>query len=510
MPLSMELGIDLGTTRTIVAIHDRGNFPVVAFSAADGDLVEHYPTVSADVDGELVHGLDAEVAEREGAPSLRSWKRLLGHTRQDEVIRIGSVETSPIALVTSFLLSLKRDLLTRSNVAKLLKEPLSAVISVPANAHSTQRFVTLDGFRRAGFTVRAVINEPSAAGIEYAHRHKNTLSSRREHVIVYDLGGGTFDAALVYIAAGHHDIAMTTGIAELGGDDFDAQLCAMALEKVGLPFPVSPQDRADLLRECRAVKESVHPNTKRIVLELEALRGVHDDPVVIPVQDFYERTRPLVVQTLEALEPIVEALRDEEQLGGDLAGIYMVGGASGLPVVPRVVKERFGRRVHRSPHPAAATAMGCAILAASEQATENLVLSERFSRHFGVFREADQGQKSVFDPVFQKGTLMPPTGDGPLVATRRYRAAHNVGHFRFVESAYVDDGGDPTGDITPHAEILFPFAQGLEPGTLHRVPIDRLPGEGPWIEERYEVDHAGVIAVTIANLDAGRAARFVL
>lgn len=506
----MELGIDLGTTRTIVAIHDRGNFPVVAFTGADGDQVEHYPTVSADVDGELVHGLDAEVAERDGAPSLRSWKRLLGHTRQDEIIRIGSVETSPIALVTSFLEALKRDLLTRSNAAKLLAEPLSCVISVPANAHSTQRFVTLDGFRRAGFSVRAVINEPSAAGIEYAHRHKNTLSSRREHVIVYDLGGGTFDAALVYIAGGHHDIAMTTGIAELGGDDFDAQLCAMALEKVGLPFPVSSQDRADLLRECRAVKESVHPNTKRIVLELDALRGAHNDPVVIPVQDFYERTRPLVVQTLEALEPIVEALRDEEQLGGDLAGIYMVGGASGLPVVPRVVKERFGRRVHRSPHPAAATAMGCAILAASEQATENLVLSERFSRHFGVFREADQGQKSVFDPVFQKGTLMPPTGDGPLVATRRYRAAHNVGHFRFVESAYVDDGGDPTGDITPHAEILFPFAQGLEPGTLHRVPIDRLPGEGPWIEERYEVDHAGVIAVTIANLDAGRAARFVL
>lgn len=506
----MQLGIDLGTTRTIVAVHDRGNYPIVGFLQADGDLVEHYPTVTAEVGGALVHGLDAEVAEREGAPSLRSWKRMLAHTRQDELIRIGDVEVTPLALVTGFIESLRRDLLSRSNVSKLLADPLEAVISVPANAHSTQRFVTLDAFRRAGFSVRAVINEPSAAGIEYAHRHKNTLSSRREHVLVYDLGGGTFDAALVYIAGGHHDIAGTTGVAHLGGDDFDAQLCAMALEKAGKTFPPSSQAKADLLRECRAAKESIHPNTKKVVLDLEGLgEDAPEESVVIPVAAFYERTRPLVLQTLEALEPLVDTLRDEETKTGDIAGIYMVGGATGLPVVPRVVKERFGRRVHRSPHAAAATAMGCAILASTAQ-THGLVLSERFSRHFGVFREADAGQKSIFDPVFSKGTPMPEGNTTPLVATRRYRAAHNVGHFRFIESAYVDDRGDPVGDLTPHAEILFPFASGLEPGSLHRLAIDRLAAEGPLIEERYEVDAAGIIAVTITNLDAGRGARFVL
>lgn len=507
----MQLGIDLGTTRTIVAVHDRGNYPIVGFVGHDGDLIEHYPTITAEVGGKLVHGLDAEVAEREGAPSLRSWKRLLTHTRQDERLRIGDVEIGPLELVTSFIEALKRDLLERSNVSKLLREPLHAVISVPANAHSTQRFVTLDAFRQAGFDVRAVINEPSAAGIEYAHRHKNTLSSRREHVLVYDLGGGTFDAALVYIAAGHHDIAATTGVAQLGGDDFDAQLCAMALEKAGRTFPASARKRADLLRECRAAKESIHPNTKRVVLDLEGLgEDAPEEPVVIMVAEFFERTRPLVLQTLEALEPLITSLRDEETKSGDVAGIYMVGGGTGLPVVPRVVKERFGRRVHRSPHPAAATAMGCAILAASEEAQADLVLSERFSRHFGVFREAERGRKCVFDPVFSKGTPMPAASTTPLIATRRYRAAHNVGHFRFVESAYVDDQGDPTGDITPHAEVLFPFASDLQPGTLHRLPIDRLHNEGPMIEERYEVDSAGVIAVTITNLDRGQGARFVL
>ncbi len=507
----MELGIDLGTTRTVVAMHDRGNYPIVSFTMEDGDQVEHYPTVTAEVGGKLVHGLDAEQAEREGAPSLRSWKRLLSHTRQDEKIRVGDVEVGPLELVTGFLEALRRDLLTRSNAAGLVREPLEAVISVPANAHSTQRFVTFDAFKRAGFVVKAVINEPSAAGIEYAHRHKNTLSSRREHVLVYDLGGGTFDAALVYIAEGHHDIAATTGVAHLGGDDFDAQLCAMALEKAGLPFPTSARKKADLLRECRAAKEAIHPNTKRVVLELEGLgEEAPEEPVTIMVTDLYERTRPLVLQTLEALEPLVASLRTEEEKAGDVAGIYMVGGATGLPVVPRVVRERFGRRVHRSPHPGAATAMGCAILAASDHVADGLLLSERFSRHFGVFREADRGQKCVFDSVFEKGTPMSARTGTPLVATRRYRAAHNVGHFRFVESAYVDDSGDPTGDITPHAEVLFPFDPSLTPGTLRDLPIGRLASEGPMIEERYEVDAAGVIAVTITNLDAGRGARFGL
>jgi molecular chaperone DnaK (HSP70) len=506
----MRLGIDLGTTRTVVAVHDRGNFPIVGFLRPDGDLIEHYPTVTAEVGGALVHGLDAEAAEREGAPSLRSWKRLLGQTRQDEDIAIGAVRVKPVELVTGFLMALRQDLLTRSNVSRNLKDPLEAVVTVPANAHSTQRFVTLAAMRRAGFDVLSVINEPAAAGVEYAHRHERTLTSKREHVVVYDLGGGTFDAALVHISEGRHDIATTSGIGQLGGDDFDAQLCAMALERAGKTFPISPAARADLLRECRAAKEAVNPNTRKIVLELAGLGDdAPESPIVIPVQDFYDRTRPLVEQTLTALEPILATLREEE--GGDLAGIYMVGGASGLPVVPRVVRERFGRRVHRSPHPASATAMGAAILASSfDETMTSPLVRDRLTRHFGVFREAERGTHAVFDPVFTKGTPMPGSGADPLVVTRRYRAAHNIGHFRFVESAEVDTQGHPVGDITPHADVLFPFDTSLQPGTLDAVPIARMANGGPMVEERYEVDAAGVVAVTITDLDSGRGARFVL
>lgn len=502
----MRLGIDLGTTRTIVAIHDRGNFPVVTFAGPDGDSLDYFPTVTAEENGRLVHGPRAEALEQTGAPTLRSWKRLLARAHQDARIQIGTVVVSPAELVAGFLAALKHDLCSSSNVASLLEEPLEAVISVPANAHSTQRFLTLDAFRRAGFEVRAVINEPSAAGIEYAHRHASTLSSRREHVLVYDLGGGTFDAALVHLHGDHHDVAVTAGVAELGGDDFDHILCTMALERAGRPRSTTPT--AELLAECRAAKESIHANTRKLVLELGALGDdAPEDPVVIPIADFYERCRPLLDRTLDALTPIVAAL-EEDEASGDLAGIYMVGGASGLPVVQRVVRERYGRRVHRSPHPAAATAMGCAIFAA--EASGAMVLSERLARYFGVFREAEAGQRAVFDPVFEKGTPMPAEGREPVITTRRYRAAHDVGHFRFVESAEVDAAGEPSGDMTPHADVRFAFDPRLDPTALPSAPVSRLVEGGPLIEERYELDAAGVVAVTITDLDRGRSARFVL
>ncbi len=510
----MRLGIDLGTTRTVVAVEDRGNYPVIGFVAPDGDVVEHYATVTAEVDGALVHGPAAVAAARAGAPSLGSWKRLLVDRGADAPVTVGSVTLPLGELVAGFLASLRHDLFTRSNLPKRFSDPLEAVISVPANAHSTQRFVTMDAFHRAGFAVRGVINEPSAAGLEYAHRYRDTISSRREHVVIYDLGGGTFDAAVVVIAGGRHDVLTTSGIARLGGDDFDRALADLALEVAGVARALGPAEDAALLAECRTAKEALNPNSRKLVIDLSALEG---DTAVVPVADYYERVRPLVDRTMEALEPVLglagapapppdgrAAITDAE-----LAGIYVVGGASGLPLVPRVLRERFGRRVHRSPYPSAATAIGLAIAAEGD---EPPALLERFTRHLGVFREKDAGARVSFDGIFAKDTPMPAPGAPPLVATRSYRAAHTLGHFRFVECGGIDAAGDPTGDITPHAEVLFPFAPDLRArADLGAAPIERLGnGGGPLIEERYEVDGAGVIAVTITDLDSGFARRFVL
>jgi molecular chaperone DnaK (HSP70) len=184
----------------------------------------------------------------------------------------------------------------------------------------------------------------------------------------------------------------------------------------------------------------------------------------------------------------------KEEHEGGLAGLYVVGGGSALPVVGRVLRERFGRRVHRSPYPFAATAIGLAI-AADEEA--GLKLRDRLSRHLGVFREADEGRAVAFDALLGRDT---PLGGPPLVRT--YRAAHNVGHFRFVECSYVEDGL-PRGHITPIVEALFPFDPTLRGRALDSVAVERLERAGPLVEERYSVDDRGVVEVVIRDLDTG-------
>ncbi len=512
----MRLGIDLGTTRTIVAACDRGNYPVVGFLSPDGDVLDHFPTITAEHDGQLVHGLEAEQAAREGAPFLRSWKRLMSTSGPNDPVRIGNIELSLLELTTDFLSALGQALLAGSNLPRPPKTLPETVISVPANAHSSQRFTTLEAFRQAGFDVRAMVNEPSAAGIEFAHRYRGRLNARRDHVVVYDLGGGTFDAALVLITGGQHDVIDTAGIQRLGGDDFDEVLFEMALAAASVEREAALPFHDELLLECRTAKEALNPNSRRIVLDLAALgEAAPSEPVVLPVADYYDQVRWLVDRTVESLrevtaprgtDPEVDDIKAQAAQAG-VAGVYVVGGGSGLPVVPRLLREHFGRRVHRSVYPAAATAIGLAIAAENDQ---QLPLTERFTRHLGVFREKDSGQRIAFDTIFPQGTPMPKPGDPPLVATRTYQPVHDVGHFRFVECAALTDDFEPRGDISPHGVIYFPFAPERREGALDQVPIERLASSRSRIEERYEVDATGVVAVTIVDLDDGYAQRYVL
>jgi molecular chaperone DnaK (HSP70) len=204
-----------------------------------------------------------------------------------------------------------------------------------------------------------------------------------------------------------------------------------------------------------------------------------------------------------------EALRDPEAGSGggegldwsDLAGIYVVGGASSFPPVYRQLRERFGaHRVRRSPHPFGSCAIGLAI---HLDAGAGYSLFERLTRNFGVFREEREGESVAFDVLIPKDTLLPRAGEPPLTVTRRYRAAHNLGHFRFVECARID-GGRPEGNLALWDELLFPFDPALRGRReLGQVPVSRLSGEGPEVEESYEVAANGVLRVSLRVLDDG-------
>ncbi len=512
----MRLGIDFGTTRTVVACADRGNYPILTFCDAAGDAHDWFPSVVAERGGELRFGFDAlATASDPSFTAVRSFKRLLADAGAGpgKNVRIGSTSMPIDELVTRFLVALKDAVLTRTSLpSKPARDEVASirsVVAVPANASGAQRFVTLDAFRRAGFQPIALLNEPSAAGFEYTHRHRDTLTSRRDQVVVYDLGGGTFDASLVRMRGRKHEVMATAGVNQLGGDDFDEVLLGLVLAKTKLTrSQLDPRALERLLDQCRDAKERLNPSSRKISIDLEAaLEGAApSSESVVTVSDFYEACLPLVSRSIDAMVPVMARLdgaRDSDDATLDeIAGIYVVGGASELPLIARALRERFGRRVHRSPYPSAAIAIGLAI--ACDEAA-GFELADRYSRTFGVFREGEAGTAITFDPIFTHETALPTRAGGPLRFRRDYRAAHNVGHFRFFECTAVAEDGHPRGDMMISGDVLFPFDPSLhaEALDLSSVTVERSGARGPRIEEEYSLDEHGIIAITIKNLDAG-------
>ncbi|TVS85038.1 Hsp70 family protein [Mycobacterium helveticum] len=490
----MRVGIDFGTTHTVAAVVDRGNYPVVSF-----DGVDTWPSlVAGNAAGELRFGADAAAVRHEpGWSVLRSFKRLLNDAGPQTEVTLAGRGHRLADLLTGFLARLRSDLCDRSNAGLAPGETVEAAISVPANASSAQRFLTLDAFVAAGFHVVALLNEPSAASLEYAHRYRSTITARREYVLVYDLGGGTFDASLLKMTGPANDVVLSEGIQRLGGDDFDEAIVDLVLAGSGLGEV--DDGRRDLLREeCAARKEAVGPQTRRFLVDLTA---VDRPPFACGIDDVYAACAPLVDKTVEILRRVLrDPAAGDEVTTSEVAGIYVVGGAGSFPPVSRALRAAFGdKRVKRSPHPFAATAIGLAVHLDTEADFE---LSERFSRHFGVFREAEAGTGVVFDPIVPKDAPLPADAHSPLVVRRSYRAAHNIGCFRFVECSRMVDGR-PDGDVMPFDPVYFPFDPALyDRPDLGRHAVGRWT-DGPDVEERYEIAPGGAVQVTLTTQPAG-------
>ncbi len=489
----------------------------MGFADADDTSTEWFPSVIAARGGVLKFGLEALRVSQDPAWSvLRSFKRLLSGegAAPGRTVELGGDSFRVIDLLAEYLRALRTAILESSS-ARRTSGAVSVVVGTPANAHGTQRFLTIEAFRRAGFDVVAMINEPSAAGFEYTHRYRATLTSRRRDVIVYDLGGGTFDASRIRTEGRHHTVLRTAGINQLGGDDFDARLAVMVLDALGREH----EDLDDgtvrtLLDRCRTAKEQLNPNSRRIAIELDglALPGETRTEITLAASEYYAACDALIEQSVAATDPLLALDADDRDAEGtayDVAGLYVVGGASALPAVGRKLRERYGSRVHRSPYPFASTAIGLAVALDSDEGFE---VSDQLSRHFGVFREGEHGQAVTFDAILRADTRVPSSRELAVLHRRRYRPAHNIGHFRFAEVSAVDDAGHPHGEITPYGDILFPFDRELRArgDELSRVAVQRTPGEGPVIEEQYSVDPNGIVHVAIVDLENGYRREFQL
>ena len=473
----------------MVAAADRGNYPLVSFDTGDA-AVEWFPPLVALRGAERRFGWDAWDAQGEADWTIiRSLKRYLEDAGPETLIEAEG-RTFPLRELTHGVTATLRQALA-SHFGE--REPLEVMLGVPANANSNQRFLTVDAFRSAGFSVLGLLNEPSAASIEFGHRQR--LSGT---ILVYDLGGGTFDASLVELDARTHTVLATEGISTLGGDDFDHVLAAMAAGEDRLAA-LDPAQLFHLEDECRRQKEALHPNSRKIVVDLDVVEeGLGQ--VAIPVADFYDRCRPLLEESVNATARLAGQT--------NIDALYVTGGGSELPLVARVLRDEFGRKVKRSEYTRSATAIGLAIQA---DAASGYKLREVFTRYFGVWREGEEGRRMIFDPVFPRGTRLPAAGEAPLTVSREYQPVHNVGHFRYLEASDVDDG-QPSGDIAVWDEILFPFDPKLaEASTLNGVPVGRCDSAAVQrIEEHYACDAAGSVTVAVRNLSSNYGREFRL
>jgi molecular chaperone DnaK (HSP70) len=491
----MKLGIDFGTNRIVVAAADRGNYPLISFESPDGTTPDWYPSLIALHGGERLFGWQAWDKQNDDSwIVVRSIKRLLEDAGPRTVLDLDDRHILLTELLNGLASALLTALRDSSNLSLKPEEPLQTMLGVPAHANSNQRFLTVEAFRVAGFDVLGVLNEPSAASIEFGHRQRQSKSGS-ETILVYDLGGGTFDASLVSLDENVHHVIASAGISTIGGDDFDHLLADLALDAADIDLKTRDDISAAawfrLLEECRTKKETLNPNSRRLTIDLE-----HMNPdwgsVQIQVAEFYDMARPLVEETIAAAEDLL-AQRD-----GEFEALYITGGGSELPLVSRVLRERFGRRVRRSTYARSATAIGLAIQADQPDAYR---LSERLARSFGVWREADGGSRVVFDPLFEKGISLPPPGLPPISIRRIYSPVHNIGHFRFLECSHRGVDGSPSGEVALWDEIYFPYDPALQViEELKPVAVMHSSNGSHSVEELYECDSGGSITVTISDL----------
>src|SRR6516164_5921825 len=505
----MRIGIDFGTTRVVVAAVDRGNYPLVNFEGADGHVRDWFPSLMAVSSDKRLYGWEA--FSQQGKPGwtiVRSLKSRLRTAGPYSTIEPPGESLNLSQIIAEMMMALRRELLERSTLGARKYDRLQVMLGVPANANSNQRFLTEEAARAAGFDVIGMLNEPSAAAVEYVYRNSSDRKTRAKGgLLVYDLGGGTFDVSLVDLGEKEHCVIASDGIPDLGGDSFDEILASLVLAEAGKPAAREPSLTSAewylLFDECREKKEALNSNSRKISVDLERVRKNWQE-VSIPVDVFYERCRALVESSRTVSENLLAAHPHQV-----IDTLYLTGGGSELPPVARILRETFGRRVKRSAYMRSATAIGLAIRAAGH---EEHPLRDQFTKHFGVWREADEGRNVVFDVIFPRGLRLPSKGEEPLRIVRSYRPVHNIGHFRYLECAQLGVNNQPQGEISNWDEIRVAFDPNLRNSAdLAEQAVRRLASaEDLWVEEVYTCDANGNVKVKIHDTAAKQAHEYRL
>ena len=354
--MSKVIGIDLGTTNSCVSVMENGT-PVIIPSSSGSHTT---PSVVAFTkNGERLVG---ESARRQAVTNpdrtISSVKRYMG---TDWSIRIDGKEYKPQTISAMILGQLKKD------AEEFLGEEVTeAVITVPAYFNDVQRQATKDAGRIAGLQVKRIINEPTSAALSYGLDH-----GEPQKVMVYDLGGGTFDVSVIEIGDDVIEVLATAGNNHLGGDDFDARIRDWLVEQA------KEKCHADVSRDAAAMKriaEAAESAKKTLSsnesanISLPYLTQVRGEPVHLDVDLSRSRFESLVGDLIDKTAgPVQSAPMDAGISPSELGRVLLVGGSTRIPAVQRKVRELTGKEPSRNINPDECVANGAAILGSTLQ-----------------------------------------------------------------------------------------------------------------------------------------------
>ncbi len=344
------IGIDLGTTNSCVAVVEGGK-PVV-ITNAEGERTT--PSVVAFTrDGErLVGGAAKRQLAANAGRTVSSIKRRMG---SDYRVRIDGKDLTPQEISAMILSKLRRD--AESYLGEKVTE---AVITVPAYFDDSQRKATQDAGRIAGLNVLRIINEPTAAAVAYGLDNEAP-----QKILVYDLGGGTFDVSVIEIEDGTFTVLATGGDTNLGGDDFDGRIVDWLVQEFKrtdrIDLSKDPAAMGRLKEEAeKAKKELSSAPSAAINLPFIAVGkdGPHHIDTILTRPQFEMMTGDLLARTVD---PVQNALRDAGLAPADLGRVLLVGGSTRMPAVARQVREILGKEPSHTLNPDECVAMGAAI-----------------------------------------------------------------------------------------------------------------------------------------------------
>ena len=347
--MSKTIGIDLGTTNSCVCVYEGGEAKVIA--NPEGNRTT--PSVVAFKKGEIIVGDAAKRQVVTNKDTVSSVKRLMGTS---EKVHVNGKDYTPEEISAMILSDLKK-----TAEAYLGETVNKAVITVPAYFNDAQRQATKNAGKIAGLEVERIINEPTAAALAYGLDKQD----KTEQILVYDLGGGTFDVSILELGDGVFEVKSTSGNNHLGGDDFDKKIVDYLVSEF------KKENGVDLTKDKMAMqrlKDAAEKAKKDLSgmsttqISLPFLSQGEDGPLHLELSLTRAKFEDLVRDLVESTkEPVRKALKDAKLSASDIDKVLLVGGSTRIPMVQELVKNELGKEPSKGVNPDEVVAMGAAI-----------------------------------------------------------------------------------------------------------------------------------------------------